>query len=65
MHHQAAKRSNNASGDDVEAGGRYEPSAFLLTPPEGRGNGHRDVVRCLWHDVRVSSMEFHRRTPGS
>jgi hypothetical protein len=52
MHHRAAK----------EGLGDYQPSLFLRTPPEGKGEGHRDVVRCMWHDVRVSHRFYHRAT---
>jgi hypothetical protein len=46
LHHRAGK----------EGPGDYQPSLFLRTPPEGKGEGHRDVVRCMWHDVRVSPI---------
>jgi hypothetical protein len=43
LHHRQGKQ-----GD----GGRYHASAFLMSPPGG--HGHKDVVRCLYHDARVS-----------
>jgi hypothetical protein len=47
MHHVAEGKGGSGPG-------RYEPSMFLRTPQEGTGVGHRDVIRSVWHDVRVS-----------
>lgn len=63
MHHEKIKLSKNAKssirnatngfGDHSSAvHGAYEPSAFLYTPKDGR-SGHKDVVRCMYHDIQV------------
>ncbi len=41
MHHRSIKGSTF---------GEYNASAFLLSP----AHGHKDVVRCMYHDVKVS-----------
>ena len=62
MHHEKIKLSKEAkssirNGNDyngtLTSHGIYEPSAFLYTPKDG-GAGHRDVVRCMYHDPSVS-----------
>lgn len=40
MHHRTIKGSS---------GGQYHASAFLRSPADG----HKDVVRCMYHDVKV------------
>jgi hypothetical protein len=52
-----SKRNGDGGGGGVTSsnganGGVYEPSAFLYTPKDG-GLGHRDVVRCMYHDIQV------------
>ncbi len=46
MHHVAATGSTS----DTQAG-QYMPSAFLRTTLKG----HKDVVRCMYHDVEVGT----------
>ena len=62
MHHEKIKLSKEAKSSIRNGNGFYgtptvhgvyEPSAFLYTPKDGRV-GHRDVVRCMYHDPSVS-----------
>ncbi|KAJ9118208.1 hypothetical protein QFC22_004114 [Naganishia vaughanmartiniae] len=64
MHHEKIKSSSsksNRNGDPGSNGanhsnaGVYEPSAFLYTPKDG-GLGHRDVVRCMYHDIQSNVL---------
>lgn len=50
MHHRQ-KAQDKSEGNES---GEWQPSLFLRPPPSSGGLGHADVVRCLWHDVRVS-----------
>ncbi|KAJ9099843.1 hypothetical protein QFC21_003845 [Naganishia friedmannii] len=69
MHHEKIKSSSSkkskrngnsvngasSNGASVSNGGVYEPSAFLYTPKDG-GLGHRDVVRCMYHDIQSNVL---------
>ena len=48
LHHRPGKRDDQAAAATT---GSYHASGFLMSPPGG--NGHKDVIRCLYHDVRV------------
>jgi hypothetical protein len=63
MHHEKIRLSkkfkssirNGTNGFGAHASavhGAYEPSAFLYTPKDGP-SGHKDVVRCMYHDIQV------------
>jgi hypothetical protein len=51
VQHEIHKKAKKSALDQKDTG-TYESCAILRTPEDG-SRGHKDVVQCIYHDVKV------------